>query len=178
MPINENPFGKGAQIDINNNLQYHFNFNIYCNPFVFPIELLCNRIIEANLTPPEESDRYNLDFWQIWWETSIEKMSRFEQISLRRKLGLYCWSENPFSYKFMWIDDDSLIIQLIDLSSPVSYFVDFLNSIHMSNPGMNATIEQWHQWWEDNSTWNESMKNFLWWLICPYPYEIVEVELA
>ncbi len=143
-----------------------------------PVRQLVRRIQAYNLTPLEEEQIYDLDCWQDWWRTTTENRNEIERVHLCRKIGLHCWLDNPFDELYTdWPGPDFTLSECY-FEPPLSRVVDYLNSVTISNPGSDATEEQWYQWWEDNPDWNEPLKNFLWWLICPYPYEIVPVELV
>lgn len=185
MPVEINPFIQGAEIGTPYEVPEpyptleHTPYYSNISGIVIPLDQLSRRIRTCNLTPPEgEEQLYDLDYWQDWWNATIENLSEFERVHLCRKIGLHCWLENPFYEKYIEVTYTSFNLWEVYCEPPLSRLVDYLNSTTISNPGIHSTTEQWYQWWQDSQDWNEPLKNFLWWLICPYPYEIVPVELV
>lgn len=148
-----------------------------------PIDFLCNQILEAGLTPLEEEHREDIESWFLWWEIITENMWEIDKLNLRFKLGLLPFLENPFHFDYY--SDKGIVIK-----DGFMTFRDHLHSVSIEDfmttiekIGMDHLIE--YIPWSDHH-WSEvicrntdsSMQKMLWWLVYPFPYEIVKLELV
>lgn len=141
------------------------------------LNALCERLIAIALIPLAESEWDTPLAWQTWWEQATQGWTLEQSEALRRYLELPPWRPNPFQTEvvhFEWgtlhFEDqhevlvDEFLALVAQLGAPIPEF---------------STEQGLYHWWEESAAkLPADSREQLWRLLCPYPWEIVEVPLA
>jgi hypothetical protein len=188
LPLWLNPFDVGAQICVDETLRVHYNMDIERHdknvpwrrrgPLIsIPLVELHERACATELEPLTAFESQEQRHWQAWWELMTATMTWPEQARLRRALGLLPWLPDPFDYQHVWIDNDALNFHPFHEYCTFGWVVKGLKSLGLSPPGPNDQ-SLWQHWWaETEGSMADGLRDLIWWLLMPYPYQIVEVEL-
>ena len=180
MPIWRNPFGV-VQVNINFELTIHYNISVDGGAKslkVLAISELNRRISLAGLESMEESDQQDQGNWIAWWEMVTDGITWAEQARLRRAFGVLPWAENPFDYRVAWLDTNVMCFHPYAHPCEMWRVVSGLKELGMEPPEATAPLEIWQAWWQTASvSMPEKQRDLVWWLLMPFPYEIVEVPL-
>lgn len=182
LPVWLNPFGPGAQVNIHNVLTVHHNMGVEDKCLetlvMIPLKELHERASSTTLEPLAEADCYDQGNWQAWWELVTETMTWPEQARLRRSLGVLPWVFNPFDYRFAWVYEESLCFQPFRQDCEMGWVVPGLRSLGLNTPDFQQPLEAWQKWWaNEQEAMSDETRDLVWWLLMPYPYQIIEVEL-
>lgn len=142
----------------------------------FTREDLFEKLIAIALIPPDEAEWEVPLTWQHWWERTTHHWEIEQREALRRYLELPPWRPNPFEAElisFEYGGELHLTDQHEVLLEELAALAKTLGApLPESVPGMDWLLN----WWFDKaSVLPASAREQLWRLLCPYPWEIVEV---
>jgi hypothetical protein len=140
------------------------------------LDALCEKFLLLALLPPAESEWELPLTWQTWWEQTTQSWTTEQCEALRNYLELPPWRPNPFETELVhceWgelhLEDkhevlrEELLTLAGQLGAPIPEF---------------GAEQELYTWWEESaSKLPADSREKLWRLLCPYPWEIVEVPL-
>lgn len=181
LPLWLNPFDRGAQIWRDDTLGCHPSMGVgerqHKTIVSIPLNELYERAASTGLVLLAPQESLEQRYWQAWWDLTTETMTWPQQAQLRRSLGVLPWVFNPFDYRFAWVEDDALCFDAWPHPCEMGWVRKGLSSLNLSPPS-KFEHHLWHLWWsETQDAMSHELRDLVWWLLVPYPYQIVEVEL-
>ncbi|WP_309714369.1 hypothetical protein [Armatimonas sp.] len=118
--------------------------------------------------------------WQTWWEETTRNYSENQKQQLRKEWRLPNWRPNPFDTETIHLEwQDSWLLWLDNKHEVLKEELSDL-AVQLSVPilDLDAELALYHWWEKSASKLSAEAREKLWRLLCPHPWEIVEVPLG
>lgn len=192
VPVDVNPFGNNHELTLRNGQflrRYRnpdwitdSNYAMHDGTGLSVCDL-CWAIKRAGYSPPGMAHYCSRIDWLEWWEQTTQHLALREKQRLQQQLGIFTASANPFNspYIQMTPDQDDVWIDLTGIHIiPLERLSELIAPYELRQHDRWGSLDPGlYSWWEANrSQMTDAKKEQIWDLVDPYPYEIIEVELA